>query len=715
MSLTQHSLLKFGLAMMLISCTSSRNPHVTCQTAKDCSAGYMCEQVPNTDANFSVCCKDKGCASGTTPGPGVDGPSDLVTSHDGQSFVVEASTVADTQSDDPSLDSRSGKSPSEIDASSDTSDIGTCMDQAACCDLAADCPPRSDAVITCSGSHKCVYTCNAGATKLGCQCTAGSAPACNGPAQKLVVSCVGGVWTDIGTSCGQTQNCDTGTGTCVTIPSDCVGHSPGYTFCGANYTPIACGPDLTTTLPQTPCSGLCSGGTCQTAFCGDGRKESGEECDDGNTIAADGCETSCHNSAVLSLALGFQHSCALLRDGYVRCWGANDQMQLGLGHKNQEWDRNPYQLTDASGNSYVGPISLGGAVSAIAAGDNHTCAILSSSGAVRCWGANNAGQLGLGNSTDVPLGTLPSGNATVNLGGTAAIAIAAGADVSCAILQSGSVRCWGQNVGGDLGLGNTNTITVPADVPLGATATAIGVGDHACTLLSTPSVRCWGYNGFGELGLSRKTTFSATHPPNDYNPVPFPASYSPSFLAVGGGHTCVRLTPNSQLQCCGLNASGQLGLGLDPSVAFHSAIGDDESPTVGQVITNGQGVSSVVTGGSHTCVIYASDSGLRCWGDNSRAQLGLPNTNNIGTSASTLPNSLSPIKFTGGTVSSVYAGGGHTCVLLSNGQVRCWGWNNLGQLGLGYLSGTTPGTPDYVGGVPGWSPDQVADVKVFHP
>jgi alpha-tubulin suppressor-like RCC1 family protein len=174
------------------------------------------------------------------------------------------------------------------------------------------------------------------------------------------------------------------------------------------------------------------------------------------------------------------------------------------------------------------------------------------------------------------------------------------------------------------------------------------------------------------------------------------------------------MTPNNQLQCWGLNASGQLGLGLDPSVASHSAIGDDESPTVGQVITNSQGVSSVVTGGSHTCVIYASDSGLRCWGDNSSAQLGLPNTNNMGTSASTLPNTLDAIKFTGATISSVYAGGWHTCVLLSNGQVRCWGWNSLGQLGLGYLSGTG-GTKDYVGGTAGWSPDQVAAVKVFHP
>jgi hypothetical protein len=85
MTLTQHSLLKFSLAMMLVSCTSSRNASkglVACKTAKDCPAGYTCEQVPNSDAIYSVCCKDKGCAIDTTPGMGVDGSS--VTSQDAE-------------------------------------------------------------------------------------------------------------------------------------------------------------------------------------------------------------------------------------------------------------------------------------------------------------------------------------------------------------------------------------------------------------------------------------------------------------------------------------------------------------------------------------------------------------------------------------------------------------------------------------------------------
>jgi len=105
MSLTQHSLLKFGLAVMPVSCTSSRNSSkslVTCQTAKDCPAGFSCEQVPNTDSNFSVCCKDKGCASGTTPGMGVDGSS--VISQDGQNSVLKAGYLVDGQPSEASTD-----------------------------------------------------------------------------------------------------------------------------------------------------------------------------------------------------------------------------------------------------------------------------------------------------------------------------------------------------------------------------------------------------------------------------------------------------------------------------------------------------------------------------------------------------------------------------------------------------------------------------------
>ncbi len=581
---------------------------------------------------------------------------------------------------------------------------GVCVTPPGCCS-ASDCAARSDATISCNTTHQCVYACNATALKLGCQCSSPGASACNGADMKLPVTCTGGQWV-AGTSCSSTQNCDQTDGTCHAIVTQCVGHAPGYTFCGPNDTPTSCGADLTTTTTAAPCTGKCLNGVCQAPTCGDGKLESGEECDDGNTTPLDGCEpTTCHISRVVSLSLGEEHSCALLRDGYVRCWGGNQDGQLGLGHTNIEYDLLPDQLTNASGG-LNGPISLGDSATAIATGDNHTCAILATNGAVRCWGANDSGQLGLGNTNPTPTSALPSSNPTVNLGGTAAIAIAAGGDVTCAILQGGAVRCWGDNSLGDLGLGSTTAQTVTMPVSLGVAATAISVGDHVCALLSNNTLRCWGYNGFGELGLGNTTEVSFTMVPSAYATVAFPAGRTPLSISAGGGHGCARMD-NSQLQCWGWNAVGQLGLGSTTS------IGDNESPTAGQVLTGTSGVSSVVTGTEHTCTLLTVDGSLRCWGLNSTAQLGLPNLTNQGSTATTIPAMLPAITFTGATVASVYTGDAHTCVLLSTGKIRCWGLNDQGQLGLGYASGATLGTPDYVGGSATSTPDMLPSVAII--
>jgi formylglycine-generating enzyme required for sulfatase activity len=153
MSLTKHSLLKFGLTMVLISCTSSRNASkglVTCQTAKDCPAGYTCEQAQNTDAIYSVCCKDKSCDSIPIAEAGVDcgegGAGDLGSSPDGQSNVLEVGYLVDGQPADASLDSPTDSSPSSVDGRQDTSP-------------SSDLPPldqgTSDAQDTCGGDKDC--------------------------------------------------------------------------------------------------------------------------------------------------------------------------------------------------------------------------------------------------------------------------------------------------------------------------------------------------------------------------------------------------------------------------------------------------------------------------------------------------------------------------------------------------------------------------------
>jgi hypothetical protein len=146
--------------------------------------------------------------------------------------------------------------------------------------------------------------------------------------------------------------------------------------------------------------------------------------------------------------------------------------------------------------AFVGVTSgaLLGDVEAVAAGENHSCALLSG-GAVRCWGANGSGQLGNGTTTDFPA-AMP----VVGLGGTAT-AIAAGWLHTCALLNNGTVRCWGANGYGQLGDGTMTRRTTPVTVSLPITATAIAAGgEHTCALLNDGTARCWGYNFYGQLG-----------------------------------------------------------------------------------------------------------------------------------------------------------------------------------------------------------------------
>ncbi|HYO60209.1 RTX toxin, partial [Archangium sp.] len=151
------------------------------------------------------------------------------------------------------------------------------------------------------------------------------------------------------------------------------------------------------------------------------------------------------DSGLLSLRAGEGHSCVLLSDGAVRCWGRNTWGQLGLGHASHVGDDEP------SGTSGLVPLSE--KVEQLAVGGQHTCALLES-GMVRCWGRNHAGQLGYGHTQDVGDDEAVSSAGFVNLGGPAT-RLVAGSALSCALLKTGAVRCWGRNAHGQLGLSHT--------------------------------------------------------------------------------------------------------------------------------------------------------------------------------------------------------------------------------------------------------------------
>jgi len=138
--------------------------------------------------------------------------------------------------------------------------------------------------------------------------------------------------------------------------------------------------------------------------------------------------------------------------------------------------------------------------------------------------------------------------------------------------------------------------------------------------------------------------------------------------------------------------------------------------STGVVSIGATSVVQVVNGKSHTCVLYASNAGIKCWGANENAELGYADINKRGDTGSTIPAMLSPVSLPSGlTATALYAGTADTCVLLSDGSVRCWGWNDRWQLGLGKVSGAQLGTPDYIGGSPTEIPSLLPALKIFGP
>src|SRR5439155_407764 len=190
---------------------------------------------------------------------------------------------------------------------------------------------------------------------------------------------------------------------------------------------------------------------------------------------------------------GESHTCALLGDGTVQCWGVGDSGQRGDGTFNN------------ISTVPVAVVGLGNAVAvAVAARGYHSCALLGD-GTVWCWGRNVDGQLGNGTRASVDCSPGSCGSSTpVQVGGiTGAAAGIAGGYHTCALLVDGTVQCWGRNAEGQLGDGTTTSSSTPVRVGgvTGAVAVSAGIL-HSCALLANGTVKCWGAvgNGFGQLG-----------------------------------------------------------------------------------------------------------------------------------------------------------------------------------------------------------------------
>jgi len=200
-------------------------------------------------------------------------------------------------------------------------------------------------------------------------------------------------------------------------------------------------------------------------------------------------------SGVAAIALGEYHTCALMMTGGAKCWGDNDDGELGDGSNIER--RTPVNVSALAG------------ATAIAAGDFHACAL--ANGGMVCWGYNGNGQLGNGTTTASPLPVAVSGLGS----GVAAISAGADFDHSCALLVGGSVRCWGEYyfpIGGIFPIASAN----PLDRGFAGAASisAGGAGyvltSHVCAVGADTGVRCQGGNSQGQLGNGVQGDYSET-------------------------------------------------------------------------------------------------------------------------------------------------------------------------------------------------------------
>lgn len=332
-----------------------------------------------------------------------------------------------------------------------------------------------------------------------------------------------------------------------------------------------------------------------------------------------------------AISAGGAHSCAIVGSGDVVCWGAGGAGRLGQ-------DDNEDYGSGGAGEMMadLDPIGLDGPAISVAAGGQHTCALLDG-GDVVCWGQNTSGKLGQDSGASA-IGDSAGDMASldpIELDGPAT-AVAVGGDHSCALLDGGDVTCWGANDDGQLGLGDDEnrgddgismSTLSPIDLGAGRTATAIAAGDaHTCALLEEGSVKCWGSGGAGRLGQDSSSNVgdAAGQMGDALPPIDLGAGRTLTAVATGGAHTCALLA-GGDAACWGNNGAGRLGIGTTDQVGSSS---DHMGENLATVPVDGD-VRAISAGAQHTCVVSTADD-ARCWGRNFNGQLGKDDTDNAG-------------------------------------------------------------------------------------
>lgn len=407
-----------------------------------------------------------------------------------------------------------------------------------------------------------------------------------------------------------------------------------------------------------------------------------------------GCRPRPEPDPYVAIGVGDTHACVVRRTGAVRCFGEASLGRLGYG--------NPDNIGDDELAAIAGNVPLGFDAVTITAGRAHTCA-RSAAGNVRCWG--EAAASGYGGAENIGLDVTPAEVGDVDIGGTVT-QVSAGGGFTCALLDTGNVRCWGIDTRGQLGYGGARspgeTPAAAGDLDIGARVEQVATGEsHACALIEGGRVRCWGNHVSGALGYAGLfLPIGDDETPAEVGDVPIDGTVVR--VAAGKQHTCV-LLDTGRVRCWGVAENGRLGVD-DPdgqTVIFDPERGtvilrlDDASMAVD--VDVGGDVVDIACGSYHTCALLDTGA-VRCWGSSHLGQLGYGDDRTIG---DTEPPSSAGDVDVGGKVIAIAAGGSDTCAILETGGVRCWGNNRSGQLGYGHTDDIGDDeTPAEAGDVP---------------
>lgn len=410
--------------------------------------------------------------------------------------------------------------------------------------------------------------------------------------------------------------------------------------------------------------------TCRLTSCGDGVVQPGEACDDGNLDDLDACRNTCELSFCGDGVVQVSEACDETTET-ATCNVTCTPSVCGDGVLNVSAGELCDDGNDLGDDACSpGCTLIKAEVIDLAVGGNQTC-IVFADGALRCWGQNESGALGNGHTEDLgdDPGELPVAN--VN-SGQKVVQVSVGRDHHCARLADANIYCCGYGVYGQLGYGGVFSNRCdsadelpPSEVKLDDSVYSVAAGGHhTCAITFDKSVRCWGYAQWGQLGYPGNAQLNA---PSKDGVAGVTGAVQ---LALGVTHTCV-LQADETVHCWGGNTYGQLGLG-------HK--GPSELPP--PALELGGPVLSIAAGGYHNCAVM-KDGQVRCWGQNNHGQLG--NGDLEVTAVGDGPGEMPPKDVDlGSAAMQVAAGYSHTCALLVDGAVKCWGGGGGATGALGY-------------------------------